>query len=178
MNVNFGDDRLPRRFWDKVRVDKSGCWLWTGATMGGGYGVISFDGANYTAHRVSRSTLCGDCSFRSKSRTLDQIDHMCNTPACVNPAHLDPVDAKTNTYRSNAASAINAAKTECSNCGSSYTLTSNGRRICRPCKAATARARRMVSGGAYELWRANNKDRINAKARAAYHAALEQSDAD
>jgi sugar lactone lactonase YvrE len=28
-SVEFGDPRLPLRFWEKVQVDPSGCWIWT-----------------------------------------------------------------------------------------------------------------------------------------------------
>ena len=37
--ANFGDERLPQRFWSKVSpCPMSGCWIWTGTTTQRGYG--------------------------------------------------------------------------------------------------------------------------------------------
>lgn len=49
--ATFGDDRLPARFWSRVVVDANGCWTWTGATTGKGYGVATLDGKLRLAHR-------------------------------------------------------------------------------------------------------------------------------
>src|SRR3546814_17503301 len=39
--IEFGDTRLPRRFWDKVSPEPhSGCWLWLGAHTAPGYGDV------------------------------------------------------------------------------------------------------------------------------------------
>lgn len=77
---------LERRFWAKV--DRSGgpeaCWLWTGKTQNGGYGVLVLDGERTTtvyAHRVSWAVHTGD----DPGEHL--VCHRCDTPGCVNHAH-------------------------------------------------------------------------------------------
>lgn len=81
-DIRFGDSRLPNRFWDRTSISSSGCWLWTGSKNDWGYGTLRFDGGVRYAHRLAREVLVGpipDGLF---------ILHRCDTPACVNPAHL------------------------------------------------------------------------------------------
>lgn len=90
-----GVDTREERFWEKVvkLPDPPGCWLWTGATMRSGHGIIS-KGANGTelAHRYSwalhfkqpiphGAILCHNCPNEDGSPGGDN-------PACVNPFHL------------------------------------------------------------------------------------------
>jgi hypothetical protein len=73
---------LADRFFAKVSPEpNTGCWLWTGATERNGYGMIWVDGRLRPAHRVSL-TIAG--------RTPGALCalHSCDTPSCVNPAHL------------------------------------------------------------------------------------------
>jgi hypothetical protein len=87
-----GSSPIPRRpqedrFWDNV--DKStglgptgDCWLWRGWLQPNGYGRGRFDGKNRLAHRVSYQLANGSITEGH------YICHRCDTPACVNPAHL------------------------------------------------------------------------------------------
>jgi hypothetical protein len=62
----------------------SGCWLWTGAYDGGfGYGKIYRNKRGIYAHRRSYEVSSG----KAVPRPL-RVLHRCDTPACVNPAHL------------------------------------------------------------------------------------------
>jgi hypothetical protein len=61
----------------------TGCWLWSGAPGAGGYGVIWFGGRYQKAHRVSWALHHGEMPPRHV-----KVCHRCDTPACVNPAHL------------------------------------------------------------------------------------------
>lgn len=69
------------RFMEKV--DTTGaCWLWTGGTFPNGYGQFWLDGRNTSAHRASWRL------FRGPIPSALVICHRCDTPPCVNPAHL------------------------------------------------------------------------------------------
>src|SRR5689334_1886116 len=102
----IGDSRLPLRFWAKVQPADTGCWLWNeGSLDWSGYGQYWYDGATRGAHRVAYGLLVGDIPEGL------QIDHLCRTPSCVNPEHLEVVAPKENTLRGNTLPALNAAKT-------------------------------------------------------------------
>lgn len=79
-------DSLAERFERHVERDpNSGCWLWAGTVSGGGptgYGTITFDKTIYKAHRLS-VILSGREIPAGKF-----VCHACDTPLCVNPAHL------------------------------------------------------------------------------------------
>lgn len=68
-------------FWKKT--DRSGdCWIWTGARNLRGYGVHSIARRQHLAHRLSYQFSKGP--IPSGMGVL----HQCDTPACINPAHL------------------------------------------------------------------------------------------
>lgn len=78
---------LAERFWKKVDVrGPLECWLWNHSVDKDGYGQIGEGGANgrmLKAHRVSYEIHNGPISVGL------EIRHSCDTPGCVNPAHLD-----------------------------------------------------------------------------------------
>lgn len=132
----FNDPRLPERFWVKVTQSAAGCWLWT-ASNSNGYGLFSLGGRLCPAHRVSYSALVGPISAGL------QLDHLCRTPACVNPEHLEPVTPRVNTLRGRTLPAANAAKTSCPQ-GHAYDaentyMTSAGTRQCKECTRTRSR---------------------------------------
>lgn len=73
----FHPEPVAVRFWRYV-VRGEGCWLWRGAVGSNGYGYLGRRGA----HRVSYELNHGPIP-----RGL-QVRHDCDTPLCVNPAHL------------------------------------------------------------------------------------------
>lgn len=77
---------IADRFWAKVaRRGPDECWLWTASCVAGGYGQIGRGGrrgANVMAHRLSYELSVGPIP---PGRV---VMHSCDTPPCVNPAHL------------------------------------------------------------------------------------------
>jgi hypothetical protein len=59
----------------------SGCWLWTKETRGG-YGYFRMGGEAWRAHRLAWRLFVGPIP-----KDLF-VCHHCDTPPCVNPAHL------------------------------------------------------------------------------------------
>lgn len=73
----------PANFTDKIMPEpNSGCWLWTGAIRGDGYGNFTYQGRNHGAHRVSWAFHHGPIPEGQN------VCHKCDTPLCVNPDHL------------------------------------------------------------------------------------------
>jgi len=137
--VNFLDERLPMRFWDKVIPEpNSGCWIWTAASCPKGYGRISIDRSPRMVHRVAYTALVGAIPDGL------HLDHLCRTPSCCNPVHLEPVTNAVNTARG-LAGINNLTKTHCPS-GHPYS-TENTRmihnalgrasRICKRCRRWT-----------------------------------------
>src|SRR2546426_76471 len=66
----------------------SGCWLWTGLRTAFGYGrlhvghVTLGNRKTTTAHRLSYEAFIGPIPADM------QVLHRCDTPPCINPAHL------------------------------------------------------------------------------------------
>jgi hypothetical protein len=73
------------RFEDRAHPEpNSGCFLWAGKSINPryGYGGFFLDGKNIPAHRAAWML------FRGPIPAAMEIDHLCRTPACVNPEHL------------------------------------------------------------------------------------------
>lgn len=70
--------------WIKSRTTENdnGCWIWTGAKAGLGYGVFGLksEGKNFYAHRTA--FLIANGHWPNVCR------HTCDTYACCNPDHL------------------------------------------------------------------------------------------
>lgn len=78
----------------------TGCWNWTGARNGGGYGQVT------TRTSATKSGLSSAKAHRLFYEALRGhipaglvIDHLCRNTSCVNPAHLEPVITAVNTRR-------------------------------------------------------------------------------
>lgn len=64
--------------------NEEGCWGWKGPKAVTGYGVLMVNGKLMLAHRFSYEIYSG------KIPKGKHILHSCDTPSCVNPAHLRP----------------------------------------------------------------------------------------
>ena len=107
---------LAEKFWSKVQVEGCGessdplatsvgeCWLWLGAKTSQGYGLITHEGKQINAHRVSL-ILHG-------IELGPNTDHLCRVRLCVNPSHLESVSIAENSKRglSSSATALRTGK--------------------------------------------------------------------
>jgi hypothetical protein len=72
---------LGERFWAKV--DRSGdCWIWSAGRFRSGYGQFKVGQTQRRAHRVAWELTHGPIPAGLC------VLHSCDTPPCVNPAHL------------------------------------------------------------------------------------------
>jgi hypothetical protein len=76
-----------------VPEPNSGCWLWDGCYFPTGYGMFVGRGFREGAHRAAYRLLAGEIPAGLV------LDHLCRNPACVNPAHLEPVEQRANIAR-------------------------------------------------------------------------------
>ena len=148
----FGDRRLPKRFWDKVKIvdcvlrpELGPCWEWIGAKRDKkrGYGNIGIgsrtDGTRRSirAHRFAYESLIGPIPEGLEP------DHLCRNPCCVNPAHLELVTHPINVLRG-LSGAHFKSRTHCPQ-GHPYdeenTIIEHGYRVCHACRLARDKRR-------------------------------------
>lgn len=142
-SIQFGDPRLSKLFWSKVQIAESGCWLWTGYIHPRKYGYF-FDSVlrrHKLAHRVAYVALVGPIDPGK------ELDHLCRTPACVNPAHLEQVTHRVNVLRGYE----HRVKTHCPS-GHPYAgdnlyiqtkKSGKTQRVCKACRADNNRRHRL-----------------------------------
>lgn len=125
-------ERDIRRFWSGVALpDVEGHMLWSRYRNEHGYGQIRVGERAQYVHRVS---------FVIANGAIPEgmvVDHVCRTPACVAPGHLELVTQAENMRR--------ARKTHCKrghrlSGANAYIRPDNGIRQCRAC----AKLRRVV----------------------------------
>lgn len=126
------------------------CWLWTGAITKG-YATCRWKGKTYRAHRLAYEQWVGPIA-----EGLD-LDHLCKTPRCVNPAHLEAV-----THEENLRRARNYWRDRsCCSQGHPYTADNirwgpkGHHRICRTCELESHRRQDNWQGGPW------NRDKVH-----------------
>jgi hypothetical protein len=152
--LRTGTARPPstdERFWAKVERS-DGCWLWTAALDGGGYGVFKVRGILTRAHRHAYEVTVGpipeglELDHRCHSDDLSCISwEECRHRRCVNPSHLEPVTHQVNNNRGRGPSAISSRKTHCVRghplAGGNVKITRQGFRTCLACVRIRSRRR-------------------------------------
>lgn len=75
--------QTPRdRLMTKVRIEKNGCWTWTGAKGPKGTGAIRVDG------KVTRPQRLSYYLFHGPIPEGRYVQHSCENPLCISPDHL------------------------------------------------------------------------------------------
>jgi HNH endonuclease len=91
--AKYDADPLIARFWSKVQPDfESGCWIWIAAVSGG-------DGARPYFWNGSKLVLAYRWVNEWCNGPIPEgivLDHLCRTPRCVNPAHVERVTQAVN----------------------------------------------------------------------------------
>lgn len=116
-----------------VRVQPQGeCLIFTGRLNNRGYGVVSVNNRGRYAHRIAYEHHWGPIPDSLV------IDHLCRTPSCVNPDHLEVVTQAENVRRGYSLAAIYARSSQCVNghpwdAENTYIRPDKGSRQCRTC---------------------------------------------
>lgn len=133
---------------DAIRFERfvergEGCWLWKGYIAPNGYGKFhASETGEQSAHRASFRIFKGDIPEGF------QIDHLCRTRNCVNPAHLEAVSHQENLFRSRKTHCHRGHPLSGPNLYVKYRSSDNTEaRMCRACRLindATYRAKRKT----------------------------------
>lgn len=89
------EDRFKVNFLARIDVQDDGCWLWTGGGSKERYGrFYAGDTSEQWAHRNAWRLHHGQ-----EIPEGVQIHHICETPKCVNPLHLEALTAEEHQQR-------------------------------------------------------------------------------
>lgn len=118
----------------KVVQGEGDCLLWDRPINNQGYGVISVQGWMRYAHRIALVAHLG----RDFPELV--VDHLCRTPRCVNPEHLEAVPHRVNAARGLAARREICARGHAFDEVNTYIRPDTGSQACRQCKRENDRA--------------------------------------
>jgi hypothetical protein len=128
---------VAERFWGKVHKTES-CWLWmANLGFGGRYGAFYVDGRMRPAHRLAYEWLVGSVPLGL------ELDHLCGTPRCVNPDHLEPVSHAENMRRGRQHQMTMARGNRCRNGHEGAMVRAGVSLVCRECRRDSDRRYRL-----------------------------------
>jgi hypothetical protein len=111
------------------------CWVWNGSLRNRmqAYGHFNYQHKAMTSHRFAWLALVGELPVGK------HLHHLCENPACVNPAHLLPLDPTVHMREYTPQNAVvqRGASSTCPNghdlSGHNLIVRGDGRRRCRTC---------------------------------------------
>jgi hypothetical protein len=115
-------------------IPESGCLIWMHELSNMGYGICRLNGERRLVHRRMFEAVKGEIPPGAV------LDHLCRTPSCCNPNHLEAVSQKTNVLRG---IGIMANKSRQTHCKRGHELAGDnllphklkiGRRCCKECQ--------------------------------------------
>lgn len=138
--IPFKDYSIDEWILQNIHIDKNECWIWLGATSSAGYPRLIRNNSRIDIHRWFYEKYIGSIPHKF------HVDHLCRTPSCVNPSHLEAVTSKENILRGVGPAAINNKKTHCIH-GHEFTVINtyirkNGSRQCKTCVLARTKKKR------------------------------------
>jgi hypothetical protein len=171
---------LPtERFWAKVRIEPSGCWIWTGARDTYGYGAFHAEGRKHSAHKWLYERCFGPVPLGCELAHIP-LPHERHDPACVCPVHVRSISHRANLLEApTGIAAINASK-QCCPHGHPYSaentyVKADGSRECLQCRRRQGeefRRKNRSGNPAYAAkqrqYRRERSEKYNAARRAKY----------
>jgi len=143
----FSTFTIGERLNKYISKNDNGCWIWNGVRQKSGHGRICINYKQMGTHRLVYEI------YKGKIPEGLVLDHLCKTPSCVNPEHLEPVTQRINLLRGDTVSAKNSIKTHCKNghefIGENLRINNRGERCCKICHRNSdneSRKRKKLNG--------------------------------
>jgi hypothetical protein len=150
--------------WLRSNTSPAGeCWLWLGSTYEG-YGSVNVGSGSRRVHVVAYELAVGPVPNGLV------LDHLCRTPACCNPAHLEPVTNQENVRRGKSLVYVDG---KCPRCGSEQLYKRRWGHSCAGCRRVYEQTpARLAACAAYDRERATRPERLEQRrlASARYNA--------
>lgn len=141
---------LRERFWAKVQKTQ-GCWLWTGGRYPGGLGRVYVGGGRDNQRQKPAHVLAFEFTNGALAAN-EYVRHICRTPLCTRPTHLEATCNRTEAIESRNAPFPGLRHGTCAICGEERRLVSG--EVCNRCWMAN--------------WRCREPERVQAIQRKSY----------
>ena len=87
MTHKFQKKTMLERFEEKYKVSPNGCWEWTGAKHGRGYGYF-YTSKEYSQRKMDYAHRVSLFLYKGERDDEQSVLHSCDNTCCVNPDHL------------------------------------------------------------------------------------------